>query len=101
MPVRWVEPEFFMEHRGVRVYHAYKDDDSETPLEFWYLAATGKNIEFDVRDLPALDGVTSWSWSSADMKVEVSAGRDAHRRIIRAAINAGAVPFAGLATPPR
>ncbi|HXJ94531.1 MAG TPA: hypothetical protein VMT20_16920 [Terriglobia bacterium] len=96
MPFQWIDPEILTEYRGIRIYHTYKDDDFEQPSEFWYKAENGEDSEFDVRDLPAADGVTAWSWSSGDVKVLVSTGRDTHLRIIKAAIDREIDPFARL-----
>jgi hypothetical protein len=56
MVTGWRNPEVFLRHKGTRIFHAYKDEYSETPLEFWYstsaYAAPDSEYEFDVRDLP-------------------------------------------------
>ncbi len=53
MPYSWVEPEKFIEHNGVAVYHTY-DDDFASNLRF-YLYTTDvcerPEFEFDVREL--------------------------------------------------
>jgi hypothetical protein len=58
--MEWVEPREFLTHNGVTVYHAYKDNDAEQPLTFWYTTNPGHTgwfgdpvdpYEFDVRDL--------------------------------------------------
>ncbi|MFH1742438.1 MAG: hypothetical protein ABIH23_25825 [bacterium] len=81
MPWEWSEPEEFLTHRGVRISHAYKDDLSDIPLEFWYstssTAEPGSTYEFDVRDLAGYR-----SRSRADEFLE-------HERLIKAAIDAG------------
>jgi len=57
---KWVEPELFMEHSGVRIYHSYKDDEYDHLLEYhfqvqWTDETEGTTEddmwEFDVRDL--------------------------------------------------
>ena len=81
MPWEWIEPEGFLTHRGVRIFHAYKDELSDVPLEFWYstcsTAELGSPYEFDVRDLPG--------YRSRYRADEVSE----HERVIRAAIDTG------------
>lgn len=80
MPWEWIEPEEFLTHRGVRIFHAYKDELSDIPLEFWYstssTAGPGSPYEFDVRDLPG--------YRSRCRADEVSE----HERLIKAAIDA-------------
>jgi hypothetical protein len=80
MPWQW-KPEEFLAYRGVRIFHAYKDEYSDIPLEFWYstssTGAPGSPHEFDVRDLPGYRGRTP--------EQELSK----HQRVIRAAIDAG------------
>jgi len=55
MPYIYQEPEVFMEYRGVKVYHVYKD--SGTPymkqLGYWYTLDKEErsNYEFDIRDV--------------------------------------------------
>jgi len=56
----WVEPELFMEHNGVRIYHSYKDDQYDHLLEYHFQVQLTDETEgtteddmweFDVRDL--------------------------------------------------
>lgn len=37
------------------VYYAYKDEDIETPLSYWYSIEEDSDCLFDVRDLPGYD----------------------------------------------
>ncbi len=77
MPLRWCDPEKFLTHNDVTIYHTYKDDLSDVPLEFWYStcanASAESEFEFDVRELPLAAQLTD-----AD-----------HAVIIRSAIDAG------------
>lgn len=54
MPLLW-KPEPFISHLGVTIYHAYKDEFSDIPLDYWYStnedALPGSEYEFDIRDL--------------------------------------------------
>lgn len=62
----WVEPEVFLEHNGVKVYHTYRDDDmSQGACEFIFTlhpqcstetccCTTECRYVFDVRDLDRL-----------------------------------------------
>lgn len=56
MPFVWCKPEQFLSYQGVRIFHAYKDDLSDVPLDFWYStsdsACADSPYEFDVRELP-------------------------------------------------
>lgn len=56
MPYGWMDPEVFMEHDGVPVYHTYKNDDIENQREYWFTLdcsySEGCGQDFDVRDLP-------------------------------------------------
>ena len=57
----WVEPELFLEYKGVEVYHSYRDDDyGNGPWEYWFQVQLTDDTEgtteddmheFDVRDL--------------------------------------------------
>ena len=50
---QWVDPEVFLEHEGVKIFHTYKDDDwANGPMTYWYSTSDndGEN-QFDVRDL--------------------------------------------------
>lgn len=59
MPYRteWVEPELFLEHKGVKVWNVYKDDDCENngPRDYHFVLrrseGEGGESEFDVREL--------------------------------------------------
>ena len=59
MPYGWLDPEVFMEHKGVTVYHVYKDDEiSQGRRECWYTTdLCGGDCDdpcsFDVRVLTA------------------------------------------------
>ena len=61
MPYDWVEPEKFMEHRGLTVYHIYRNDSyADGTSDYWYTFSIqgcetdshGEEGTFDVRDLP-------------------------------------------------
>lgn len=45
----------FIAYQDVTIFHAYKDELSDVPLDHWYSttdsALSGSNFEFDVRDL--------------------------------------------------
>lgn len=45
----------YLAHQDVVIFHAYKDEYSDVPLENWYSttdsAMPGSSFEFDVRDL--------------------------------------------------
>lgn len=53
----WVEPELYLEHKGVKVYHSYKDDEFDQRLEYHFQVQIREGTteddmhEFDVRDL--------------------------------------------------
>lgn len=56
MPYAWVEPELFISHNGVSVYHTYKDENMDAGrLEYHYTTDIGEqsSYEFDIRDLPS------------------------------------------------
>ncbi len=60
MPYQWIEPEIFLEHENVAVYHCY--DDLDNVSSYWYTTDPSdcnykhpeSNAQFDVRDLPTL-----------------------------------------------
>ena len=54
MPYGYIEPETFMEHNGVVIYHAYKDGNADQRLTYWFSASCNEDsyFEFDVRELP-------------------------------------------------
>jgi hypothetical protein len=48
-----VDREVALQHNGVTIYHAYKDDWFDNPLTYWFaLSPEDEADEFDVRDLP-------------------------------------------------
>ncbi|MBA9846557.1 hypothetical protein DEE93_16540 [Ralstonia pickettii] len=49
----WVEPEVFLTHGNVTVYHTYRDDDvAQGTQTFWYTtSSTSDDEHFDVRDV--------------------------------------------------
>jgi hypothetical protein len=84
MPYRFVEPELALEHKGILVYRAYKDDDADEPLRFWFalypwgIEDNALRIEFDARTLKA------WPKDEADHDVD-------SRRALKAAIDSGEI----------
>ena len=47
-----VDREIALQHNGVTVYHAYKDQELDWPLTYWFaLSPEDDADEFDVRDL--------------------------------------------------
>lgn len=60
MPRKWVAPELYLEYFGVRIFHAYDDDNYEDPLNNWFTTCNtdgGDDWQFDVRDLGELSEV--------------------------------------------
>lgn len=70
MPYRteWVDPEVFLEHNGVTIYHVYKGDDVECGRRFYWFGTTihasddddDDGESFDVRDLPGAHAALSY-----------------------------------------
>lgn len=83
MPYRteWVEPEIFLTHKGVTVWHCYKDDEYDRRLWFWF-TVTKDGREFDVRELKAYKR-ERWEADYADSTMEE------HASVIKAAIESG------------
>jgi hypothetical protein len=61
MPYRWIEPELFLEHQGVAVYHCYDGDGNA--CYYWYTTdpndddwtwSEPDSAQFDIRTLPDL-----------------------------------------------
>ncbi len=60
MPYGWIDPEIYLQHNGVTVYHVYGTDDvSNGPRTYWYGTdiecaeeGDGSEYTFDVRQLP-------------------------------------------------
>jgi hypothetical protein len=54
MVEKW-KPSAYFTYRGTTVFHCYKDEYSDIPLENWYtlneFELPGSNFEFDVREL--------------------------------------------------
>jgi hypothetical protein len=49
-------PDKFLTHKGLAIFHAYKDEVSDNRLSYWYCtsgdALPNSVYEFDVRELP-------------------------------------------------
>lgn len=57
---RWVKPEILLRHKGVTVYHVYKDDEIQSGVRFFHYTTNLDGSEsdettFDVRDIPGFD----------------------------------------------
>ena len=56
MPLVWHDPELAMTHRGIKIYHTYKDADMDQRQVYWYsFSVADDEGEFDVRTLPPRD----------------------------------------------
>ena len=81
MPFGWIDPEVFLTHGDVTIYHVYKDDEiAQGRREYWYTTdLSGGDYEdpcsFDVRDLPTFTSKKS------------------HEQVIIEAIKAGVLPL--------
>lgn len=70
MPFGWIDPEVFLTHGDVTIYHVYKDDEiAQGRREYWYTTdLSGGDYEdpcsFDVRDLPTFTPKNLMSKSS-------------------------------------
>jgi hypothetical protein len=95
VPMTWTDPEVFLEHAGVTVYHVYKDDDASAGARlYWYTVdPEGSDQDadrrtFDVRGLPEAD----WTRLGDDRDVVVAE----IRHLLRTAIEAGTLTADGL-----
>jgi hypothetical protein len=54
MALKW-RPAVYMIYQGITVFHAYKDEFSDIPLENWFSLSEfdlpGSEYEFDIREL--------------------------------------------------
>lgn len=48
----WCDPELFLEHNGVKVYHTYKGDDTDQPVRQYCFTmdCTSDEHAFDIRE---------------------------------------------------
>jgi len=97
MPYGWVEPEKFMEYKGVEVYHCYKDDDIEWPLQYWYTTdncgvEVDDNFRFDVREIES--ELEKKGFLPDEIVVEED-DENEHAPIIRCAIDHGMIKVPG------
>ena len=70
-----LEPDLFVEHAGVNVFHTYKDDDYEAELEYRYAVQLKKG-----------GGMTEDDMQEFDVR---SIGDDDHAQLIKSAIDDG------------
>lgn len=82
MPYAWVKPEVALEHKGVKIYHVYKNDDYDSgPRTFWFgysIFCDDEGIDsFDVRDLAKMIGMPcpeSWEEIKAVLIAAIDRG---------------------------
>lgn len=83
---QWVEPDEYIEHAGLTLYHVYEDDElSSGASPYWFtpsLETEGARTDYDVRELAARLAVP---WHEDD---------EATRRVLRLAIDAGLIEAA-------
>lgn len=87
MPLKQVEPELFMTHNGIRVYHTYNGENYDDRSDYWYTLDVHEDPDnlFDVRELPG--------WHKGTDHYEDTGN------IIRAALDSGALKPPSYATP--
>lgn len=80
MPLKWVYPEVAFRHKGVTIFHTYRNDDAGDVSDNWYTTdqSTLEDSSFDVRDLKR----------SLKDKLHTNCNRD---DIFRAGIEAGLI----------
>jgi len=80
---QWVDPDLFLEHQGVQVWHTYKEQEYDDRLHYWFTADpdnTDRDSYFDVRELPAYASLMPTPRPLSDDIPEF------HKTVIRAAI---------------
>ena len=82
---RWVPPEVCVKTPKGTIYHAYKDEDPERVLDYWYTTDRDENPdwEFDIRELPTYG--------------EGRLGTRTHKTILRLAAQRGEIAFPEIA----
>jgi hypothetical protein len=84
MPYVFVPPELVADHKGVPIYRAYKNEDANEPLAFWFalypfgVENDAARITFDARTLKA------WPRDRKESEVDVGA-------VLAAAVEAGEI----------
>ena len=64
MPLQFVDPELFLSHLGINIYHTYRQDNFNDPQEHWFTtdiqgdSDENPNCDFDVRDLKVPYNIT-------------------------------------------
>lgn len=89
MPYAWVEPDVFMEHKGVKIYYVYWDDLIDMPPREYQcgyseLCDDSGCDTFDVRDLAGMLGMPC------------PGSEEEIRQVIAAAIDAGVLTQDGV-----
>jgi hypothetical protein len=100
----WVEPDVF--HMYIHpvtkaetvVYHAYKDNDADEVLSYWYALYTGEEdfdegIEFDVRELPHYRVEDEPRYDPNHVGEYFRAEREYHKKVIEQSIELNLGPF--------
>lgn len=100
MPYTYVEPEIYLTHNGVEVFHGYSDGD-DTPCDYWFttnqeqadnFSGHGKNGWFDARIFAGLGvNVTVGAWDGW-WRPRFKAEADAIRALVIGAIDQGRLP---------
>jgi hypothetical protein len=92
----WIENERAFSFMDIPVYHAYKDDEADERLDYWFHVSADATCDeaFDARDLPFAEDVDKELLVSgiADMQREYITS--VHRRVASAL-------WSGLLVPPR
>ena len=68
------DPELVLEYEGYEFVKAYKDDDYDQPLDYWFQVfdhVQGEHREFDIRDCQGYDAAVD---AVSNLKAAVAAG---------------------------
>lgn len=91
MPMTWVEPEVFLEHMGVTIYHTYRHDMETDRSDYIFTTDSSDSdrdsdsqFHFDVRDI-AHELVKVWVGASGHFPAD-------NKNILMGAIEYGMIP---------
>jgi hypothetical protein len=63
MPYGYIAPKMLMTYKGVDIYHCYQDGEADKMMDYWFTTSKQEDsrFNFDIRDLPGGDQLTSMS----------------------------------------
>jgi hypothetical protein len=70
----WTDPEVVVEHKDVKIYVAYNEQELDEPMMFWFTVDRMGEFRFDIRDLETKGNVETVEERLDILRLAIEAG---------------------------